>query len=237
MAKVAAKDGFIFHGWMVTELHLAGGDLFAFALVNHFSQSKAGVYTGGVTYLSSWTGWSRNTARKHLQRLVEMGLIEETRGVGDEGSFVAYTVVKNLPAGCANSAQGVVKNLPGGCAKIARGGGKKFTPDNKIENKDDSKEIVKDFVPPTVAQVREYADAHGFRSLDAEHFVEFYDSLGWKQKNGKHITSWKNAVITWKKRDLDKGIDIASPIKAAAPLHKSDRAYNDAETFLNSYNK
>lgn len=223
---------------MVTELHLEGAELFTFALVHQFSQCNAGLYKGNTSYLSAWTGWSENTSRKYLTALVEKGLIEQVRGRLNNSPFCYYKLASDFyekhPSIFEASPLKKRKKHP---AKNALSTPQDLRGDNTVEKVNRENTIVGDFVPPTVAQVREYADAHGFRSLDAEHFVEFYDSLGWKQKNGKHITSWKNAVITWKKRDLDKGIDIASPIKAAAPLHKSDRAYNDAETFLNSYNK
>jgi hypothetical protein len=106
----------------------------------------------------------------------------------------------------------VVKNLPGGCAKIARGGGKKFTQDNKIDNKDDSKEIVGEFVPPTYDEVKAYAEHLGYFSLDPDTFLDFYDTTDWHQNDGTPITNWKRAVANWKRRDKERGIDIARPI-------------------------
>ena len=86
MATLNHTDGFILHGWMVTELHLGGADLLAFAMVHQFSQSDAGVYTGGTSYLCAWTGWTPKTARAHLQHLVSLGLITERRGERNRGT-------------------------------------------------------------------------------------------------------------------------------------------------------
>ena len=125
MATLNNTDGFILHGWMVTELHLGGADLLAFALVHQFSQSDAGVYTGGTSYLCAWTGWTPKTARAHLQHLVSLGLITERRGERNGVQFVTYKV-----------AAGVVEKLPG-YGKNYLGVGEFLPIDNKEENKED----------------------------------------------------------------------------------------------------
>lgn len=218
------------------DLGLRGTDLLVFAVLYGYIQKGSGCYFDTRETIAERTGVkSIRTIDEALARLLDKGLIARTTVDNLGRRYAAFVLGER-----AKIALSIPQKLQDNPAKSAVSNPQNLrVPYNNVENKRENKEKVngEDFVPPTVAQVREYADAHGFRSLDAEHFVEFYDSLGWKQKNGKHITSWKNAVITWKKRDLDKGIDIASPIKAAAPLHKSDRAYNDAETFLNSYDK
>lgn len=57
------------------------------------------------------------------------------------------------------------------------------------------------FVPPTAEQVMEYAYSlvHG-QSFDAQGFVDFYESKGWKVGNQK-MRSWKASVRTWKGRE------------------------------------
>ena len=76
MAKeLKSTDGFFIQGWMRTQLHLAGGELIAYALVHQFSQSNAGRYLGGPGYLAAWLGCSDNTARKYLHSLQDKGLI------------------------------------------------------------------------------------------------------------------------------------------------------------------
>ena len=64
--------------------------------------------------------------------------------------------------------------------------------------KDSIGERVKRFTPPTVEQVREYC-LERKNSVDAETFVDFYASKGWKI--GKEsMKDWKAAVRTWEKR-------------------------------------
>ena len=102
--KIKSTDGFEFHGWMVTDLHLEGGDLIAFALVHQFATSKAGVYKGNTSYMSAWTGWSVRTSRTHLVALQEKGLIAEVRGRKNNSPYcyyklgpAFYEVVKSTP--------------------------------------------------------------------------------------------------------------------------------------------
>lgn len=55
------------------------------------------------------------------------------------------------------------------------------------------------FTPPTAEEVRSYCDEKGYK-LDAEYFVAFYASKGWKV--GKDpMKDWKSAIVTWLKRE------------------------------------
>lgn len=77
--------GFTIHGWMVTDLRLRGGELVTYALVHQFTQSGAGKFFGGPTYLAAWMGCSVNSARTYLHALVGKGLLltedEQVNGV------------------------------------------------------------------------------------------------------------------------------------------------------------
>lgn len=55
------------------------------------------------------------------------------------------------------------------------------------------------FAPPSVQEVQDYITSRGSK-VDAESFVAFYASKGWKV--GKTtMKDWKQCVITWEKRD------------------------------------
>lgn len=101
MAKeLKSTDGFFVQGWMRTELHLAGGELVAYALVHQFSQSNAGRYLGGPGYLAAWLGCSDNTARKYLHSLQDKGYItsidREENGVLFRDYVVNYDPLKKF---------------------------------------------------------------------------------------------------------------------------------------------
>ena len=62
-----------------------------------------------------------------------------------------------------------------------------------------SKESIKKFVKPTVEEVAEYIREKGY-NVDAEQFVNFYESKGWKVGTTP-MKSWTAAVATWQKRN------------------------------------
>lgn len=93
--RLKPTDGLKIHGWMVTHLALTGPELFAYALVHQFSQSKAGIYTGGVPYLAAWLGCSLNSARKYLHNLTDRGFIIEDGGTKAGVPYKNYQVAEN----------------------------------------------------------------------------------------------------------------------------------------------
>lgn len=208
------SDGFILHGWMVTELNLEGAELLTFALVHQFCQSSAGIYTGNTAYLSAWTGWSEKTSRAHLARLVDRGLIRELRGRENNHPFCNYALTpdfyekhpvdftgspgKNFPA--------TRKNLPGQYDNLDIA---ILVGENNCES-NIKKENIKErtsgrFVPPTVDDVRAYC-AERQNGIDAEAFVAYYESKGWRIGSAP-MKSWKAAVVTWeRRRGADYGI-------------------------------
>lgn len=63
----------------------------------------------------------------------------------------------------------------------------------------------KEFVPPTMEEVREYCGAQGL-TIDAERFVDYYEANGWKVGN-QPMKDWKATVRNWARRDLERGYD------------------------------
>ena len=55
--------------------------------------------------------------------------------------------------------------------------------------------------PPSEKEVKEYSESIGYESLDAEGFIAYYQTQGWKLSNGRVMKDWKACVVTWKKRD------------------------------------
>ena len=78
----------------------------------------------------------------------------------------------------------------------------------------------KRFAPPTTDEVRAYCSERGSR-VDAQTFVDFYASKGWKVGN-QPMKDWQAAVRTWEKRE-DK------PAKSTRAQNHSTRKYTDAE--------
>jgi hypothetical protein len=51
------------------------------------------------------------------------------------------------------------------------------------------------FIPPSVQEVQEYAKTRGL-NLDAERFVDFYETKGWMVGKNK-MKDWQAAVRNW----------------------------------------
>ena len=67
----------------------------------------------------------------------------------------------------------------------------------------EKKKPVKRFVPPTVAEVKEYCDLRG-NKIDAETFIAHYKTNGWVQGKNKPVKCWKSCIITWEKSKDNK---------------------------------
>lgn len=65
------------------------------------------------------------------------------------------------------------------------------------------KREVKRFTPPTVDEVKAYCNERR-NNVDPEQFVAFYSSKGWKVGD-QPMKDWKQAVITWEKRQKGSG--------------------------------
>ena len=170
MAKLNNTDGFILHGWMVNELGLRGGGLFAFALIHQFSQSDAGVYKGGVPYLAAWLGCSGNTTLKKFG-----GTLKNLEG--DPQEIEGYTP----------------KKLEGGTLK--KFGGEN---NNRKVKGDNNREHSPAFKKPSIDEVRYYCLERG-NDIDPEEFWAFYESKGWKVGTAP-MKDWKAAIITWERK-------------------------------------
>ena len=70
---------------------------------------------------------------------------------------------------------------------------------NDIKKKDTKVSKEKSFQPPTVENVREYCQEGGYK-VDAECFVNFYESKGWMVGKNR-MKDWKAAVRNWSRND------------------------------------
>ena len=84
-------------------------------------------------------------------------------------------------------------------------------PDNNVEEnntsinnininnkKENNKEKTKKFSIPSVEEVRKFIEENNYH-VDAEAFVDYYESVGWKVSN-KPMKKWEAAVRTWERR-------------------------------------
>lgn len=108
--------------------------------------------------------------------------------------------------------------LPNGCQSVAV-----CLPQDRLGKDRLGKDsISKRFTPPTATEVREYAAEKGYH-LDAEAFVDFYESKGWKVGN-QSMKDWKAAVRNWIRRDKDRKTPGMKIKTAPSEQHEYDKA-------------
>ena len=87
-------------------------------------------------------------------------------------------------------------------------------PESRIQNPKEYNARTTRFTPPTVDQVSEYCHERNNR-IDAQHFVDFYASKGWKVGNTP-MKDWKAAVRNWETRDKNGRTSGGKPNPALA---------------------
>ena len=68
----------------------------------------------------------------------------------------------------------------------------------------------KRFEKPTVEEINEYCKAKGFY-IDAQEFIDHYDSCGWVIGRDKPMKDWRAAVNRWHRKDVKDGKEYKPP--------------------------
>ena len=64
------------------------------------------------------------------------------------------------------------------------------------------KNIERDKIPPSLAQVSKYVEEMGYK-MDPAKYYDYYEETGWTKKNGQKIRDWKASVRTWERREKE----------------------------------
>ena len=101
--------------------------------------------------------------------------------------------------------------------------------DQEKKEKKKKEDSLPRFQPPSLPEVSAYCQERG-NAIDAEAFVEFYSSNGWKVGKNKMV-SWRSAMVTWEKRNGSKnGISGGNRWKS-----KSERLDDDARAIISEH--
>lgn len=208
--------------FMVTDLHLSGNELIAYAMIHGFSKDGINDFHGSINYLASWCGVTERGATKILKRLEEKNLIKKNYVIISGRRYCKY-MVTGEQSSCHN-----LNKVP-------------MTPeqssynnkiDNKVDNKKDikRKEIYKEklqkrFVKPTLEQVKQYVFENSL-NVDCEYFYDYYQSNGWTVGKN-HMKDWKATVRNWSRRNqknvVTKKSDIEEWLEIGARLDEQER--------------
>ena len=95
--------------------------------------------------------------------------------------------------------------------------------ENKKDKDKENDKRVK-FTPPTVEQVADYCRERN-NGIDPEYFCAYYAKQNWFLSNGRKMSDWKMAVITWERKDRKPG-------KAVVAQQYSQRDYTNVQMAL-----
>lgn len=187
-------------------LGLRGFELAIYAIIASYSQGGQGCYYGGLPFLAKVAGCHPDTARKIVAKLCDAGLLHKEQIVRPNGKYLAIS----LPGDRAKRPDGCGQNTRRGAGILP--GSQEQTPYIEINNEStivDSTKEYKDkapapqrFVKPSVDEVAQFCRERG-NAVDAEAFVAFYESNGWKVGRNP-MRDWRQAVITWEKRQREE---------------------------------
>jgi hypothetical protein len=187
---------------MVNEFGLKGCELIIYAIIFGFS-FRGDYYTGGIKYLTDWTGCSKKWALKTLNELIERRLIIRYEQNINNVIFVYYKINPEvLPV---EQSSPVVNKVLTTENKVPEYNiNNNIPPDNNIiiNNNILSAPPKGKFVPPAVEDVKAYCEEKGF-TFDPEAFVAYYESNGWMVGKSK-MKNWKAACITWQRNGYSK---------------------------------
>ena len=94
----------------------------------------------------------------------------------------------------------------------------------------ESKEKRARFSPPSVEEVAAYCKERN-NSVDAQTFVDFYTSKGWKVGNNP-MKDWKACVRTWEQRDNTPRAAPVKPTKTVVAQQYEQRSYSGVQAEL-----
>lgn len=151
------------------------------------------------SYFSKLYGVSTGTVSRWISQLENAGFIRSEVIRNDKKEVVARHIFINTL--CAKLDIPYTQKCDEPMRKIVK--------DNNTSSNNTSINKVRRFQKPTVEQVKEYAIERGCHNFDAEYFVDYWESRGWK-RGGDSIKDWKALFRNWVKRDNNKGSDDGS---------------------------
>ena len=166
-------------------------------------------FESGIVVIKHWKihNYIRGDRIKHTVYSEERQLLD----IKDNG---AYTYVADICQTDDSQVSGKCQHRLGkdSIGKVREG-------KNSIESKAKSTR----FVPPTIEEVREYCKERG-NNVDAERFVDFYESKGWMVGKNK-MKSWKACVRTWEKSVDNKKSEVINHADNADKLMDLERRF------------
>ena len=193
-------------------------------------QLKRGEIATSYRFLAERWGWGRDKVRRTIEDFKKEGkLRHQSDNVTSIISIVNYDTfqgvsdTKPMSDATSDAMSNTMSNSAQYKEDIRRD--KKGQEDKeKTSTCVDEKKTAKRFVPPTIEDVKQYADSIGY-AIDAERFVDHYTANDWVQKGGQKIKDWKAAVRLWKSNDAKKNEQTLFQGQDQDPLRIEGKSY------------
>ncbi len=195
MSKVKSDNFIVIQGFMVNDLRLKGNELLIYAIIYGFSQAEEQVFSGSQQYLADWTNSTRQGVNKALKSLVDKGLLIKNDKLVNGVKFVEYLATKFTPPSKQSLLPSEQSLLPPSKQSLHNNININNI-DNNINNN------IGRFKPPTLEEVKAYCKERN-NSIDAQHFIDYYTSNGWKVGKNK-MKDWRATVRTWERNGFSK---------------------------------
>lgn len=165
---------------------------------------KAGQLLSSISRIAESTGLSTSTVKVVIDKLVESGDI--TKVSTNHGTL--FTINQSSMWFCIPIFN--MQTTQQGNQPTTQQGNQQLTIDNKeIENdnikekENKEKEKHSRFSKPSVEDVAAYCEERK-NGIDAQSFIDYYDSVGWMVGPNKHMKDWKASVRTWERNGKNK---------------------------------
>lgn len=141
-------------------------------------------------YLGKVVGMSAGSVANAVTKMRRLGYIETLSFDGRHRRLVArLTLTDRL-------------NLPSSSGEGSLHRPVNIGEDSKKENSESVRTRTRELPKPTIAQLEAYAQQIGFKSFDAQLFLDHYEANGWRV--GKvRMRDWEATVRTWHKRESE----------------------------------
>ncbi len=163
--------------------------------------------------LASLLGISSDKIRRSFAVLEQTGFLRRSRVQGKDGRFVGWDYeISSVPftdiAKTPTSVKTEGRKTPTSAkTDIRKNDMYIYRLNNKTETININTETIKKesarFTAPTIEEVAAHCREKHYNHVDAEAFVAFYQSKGWKVGNAP-MKDWRAAVVTWEKRHKDE---------------------------------
>ena len=75
---------------------------------------------------------------------------------------------------------------------------------NNIKEKEDIIISSKKKKNPTLEEIKKFCEEKKIKNIDQQYFFDYYEVNNWRDGNGDEIGNWKQVLLTWNKKELEK---------------------------------